>query len=398
VLRKLLGEEFSPWSQVKELKQDAGKLTLSSRAVADVKGSYAPPSMEALNRFGRGISRDQATALQGSQAAFVVDFTYGQAHVWDGLLSAYRMMERLARETGGLIWDEETREIFSPDAWNERRIAAWKSDVPDISRHTVIHAYKKDTLVRAITLGMVKFGLPDLVVDQFSWDVTRNMGILLNLFGQAIAEGAGVERPGAFTLDLKKIRSAEVREPQLKTLKDHATGVVELELSEGILEDGDPRNRLIEIGFDRYAGPDVQARQEKLLSDLFGWTDTLATVSPSQALKDASERARALIPKLRSDFNAGLQPGELIMVKAPFVGANDRKEYMWIEVISWDGARIKGLLRSEPFYVTGLHAGQTVDVEESTIYDYIRKRPDGSQEGNETGKVIEAQGAAEETR
>ena len=40
--------------------------------------------------------------------------------------------------------------------------------MPDLSKHLVIHAYQKGELVRAITLGMEKFGLPDLVIDQSS--------------------------------------------------------------------------------------------------------------------------------------------------------------------------------------------------------------------------------------
>jgi len=73
--------------------------------------------------------------------------------------------KRLARETGGLIWDDETREIFSPDEWHARRVETWKSEVPELARHTTIHAYKNETLVRAITLGITKFGLPDIVIE-----------------------------------------------------------------------------------------------------------------------------------------------------------------------------------------------------------------------------------------
>jgi len=66
------------------------------------------------------------------------------------------------------VWDEETREIFSPDAWHEKRLKSWSGDVPDTSSQTVIHIYKNDELDRAITLGMTKMGLPDVVFDSIS--------------------------------------------------------------------------------------------------------------------------------------------------------------------------------------------------------------------------------------
>ena len=51
-----------------------------------------------------------------------------------------------------------------------------------------------------------------------------------------------------------------------------------LSLKKGVWEEGDPKNRLIEIAFDRYPGPDVHAKQEKLLSSFFGWEDSLTQV------------------------------------------------------------------------------------------------------------------------
>jgi hypothetical protein len=38
-----------------------------------------------------------------------------------------------------------------------------------------------------------------------------------------------------------------------------------------------------------------------------------------------------------------------------------------------------------------LHAGQEVEVSEAKVFDYIRRHADGSEEGNETGRIIEKQ-------
>src|SRR4029450_11707857 len=140
----------------------------------------------------------------------------------------------------------------------------------------------------AITLGMQKFGLPDVVVDGFPWSLNGNIGYVVNLFAQALAEGAEINKPGDFALDLRAMRTPDVRKPQLASLKKGATTIARLKLLKGISEEGDPPNRLIEIGFDRYEGPDVHARQEAMVSSLFGSEDSITPVKHDAELLAAS--------------------------------------------------------------------------------------------------------------
>ena len=105
----------------------------------------------------------------------------------------------------------------------------------------------------------------------------------------------------------------------------------------------------------------------------------------------ASRKAREKLPALREQFNKKMQPGEYIQVKVPFPAPGGGNEYMWVEVSSWNGDKIKGLLRNEPVNIPTLHGGQMVAVSEAKVFDYIHTRPDGTQEGNETSKIIQAQ-------
>ena len=86
---------------------------------------------------------------------------------------------------------------------------------PGIAKHTTIHAYRTGEYVRAITLGMAKFGLPDIVIDKFSWSYSRNIGHVINLFGQVIAEEAAIKKDGEFDLNLKAVQNLKVAELQL---------------------------------------------------------------------------------------------------------------------------------------------------------------------------------------
>lgn len=351
--------------------------------------NYRPPNLEMVQRFGRGLTRDQAESLQRAERALILQFAHPALMSASALRTALELAEQVARDTNGLLWDEETREIFTPDEWRKRRLDSWVGSTPDVLQHTVIHAYKSDKLVRAITLGMSKLGLPDVVVSDFPWSSNRPVGNLINVFAQAMAEGATVERPGVYDLDLRSLKSATVRQTQLATLKPNAAAIAKLSLVKGTWESGDPRNRLVEIRFDQYPGSDHYARQEAMLSALFGFEDSVQRVRHTNELLEASKAAMAKLPALREAFRRGLRPGEYIQVKAPFATRDGGHEWMWVEVTNWEGDAISGLLRNEPFNVPGLHGGQMVKVSQSKVFDYIWQGADGRQEGNQTGKILQ---------
>lgn len=351
--------------------------------------TYRPPDLQMVQRFGRGLTRDQAEGLQRTDRALILDFAHPASMSTSALRAALVLAERVARDTNGLLWDEETREVFTPDEWRRRRLDSWTGQTPDVVRHTVIHAYRSDKLVRAITLGMAKFGLPDVVVSDFSWSSNRSVGNLINLFAQAMVEGAAITTQGVYDLDLHSVRNPDVRQGQLATLKPNATAIAKLSLVRGTWENGDPRNRLVEIRFDRYPGPDRYARQEAMLGTLFGFDDPVQRVGHTNELLEASKAANARLPGLREAFRRGLRPGEYILVKAPFATPDGGNEWMWVEVTRWDGDVINGLLKNEPANIPNLHGGQMVTVSQGKVFDYIRRWPDGREEGNETGRILQ---------
>jgi uncharacterized protein YegJ (DUF2314 family) len=387
-LDQLLAKSYKTHKRVKELEETPKSLLIWAYMENDAQTEYKPPDMESLQYFGRGLTLKQAQDLQGCKQVFILNYGHPNEKVWQGLGAANEITQTLAQETGGLLWDEETREVFSPEEWRRRRITSWEEEIPDLSGHTTIHAYNTGEYVRAITLGMSKLGLPDVVIENFSWSMNRTMGHLINLFCQSIAEGAVVKKAGIFDLDLRTIKNKKVRDPQLESLKSNATAVALLTLKKGKWEEGDPLNRIIEITFHRYPGHDIHAKQEKLLSSLFGWEDSVAKINHNEELLAASRKARDQLPLLYETFKEGLQPGEFIQVKAPFATADGGREWMWVEITSWQGDSIKGLLKNEPFNIPSLHAGQIVEVKQEDVFDYIRRYPDGRQEGNETGEII----------
>jgi uncharacterized protein YegJ (DUF2314 family) len=388
-LQEALRKNFPALKLVAQIPDKPLEMVVGARIQKNVDKEYPPPSIEELQYFGHGLSEEQVKRLQESKQALILDFAHPSGQVWVALRAANQLVEQIAGEMDGFVWDEETREVFTPDAWEERRLGGWTAGVPTIKKQTTIHAYKKNEFVRAITLGMKKAGLPDVVVEEFDWSSENQVGDLINIFCQAMAEGASLSVPGPFTIDLKKINDPLIREPQMKSLKKNATGVGYLQLKTGVADEGDPNNRLVELAFDRYIGRDPQAKRETLIGCFFGVEDKTASIEHNDELLEASRKARTHLPELYSRFNDGLKPGELILVKAPFKTKTGGNEWMWVEISHWNNKRIRGVLENDPELVPGLHAGEVVEIREDDVFDYIHKNADGRGEGNTTGEIIQ---------
>ena len=389
VLREVIGAQHPNLKPVAELPQEPREPLVYAHLQKNVRQEYQPPRLESLRYSGHGLNRKQAEALQKSERAYILEFAHPKQNVWSALSTANKVVEEIARKTGGLVWDEETREVFSPDAWHKTRLASWTSEIPDVSDQIVVQIYEKDEYARAISLGMSKVGLPDVVVEGLPWSSQTQVGNLINIFCQAMTEGAILEKSGKFNLDLHAIKDAQVREWHLKSLGENATAKACLLLKSGKRDEGDPKNRLIELASDRYEGNDSHAKQASMLSSFFGTEDSVTSLQHNKELLDASAKAREKLPELQKAFNDGLEPGEYIQVKAPFATPDGNREWMWVEITSWKQHKITGLLQNEPYEVTDLHSGQVVHVNDGDVFDYIRQYPDQRQEGNTTRQIIQ---------
>jgi len=355
---------------------------------------FEAPDAGMLARFGRGLSAPEIKSLEKPKHVLLLHFAFSKQHALEGLRAAYELSAQLARQSKGLLWDDETREIFTPDKWQEQRIASWTGGVPKVSDSTVIHLYRAANGLRAVTLGMNKFGLPDIVSERNSATSANSIGNVMNLLSQALAEGAVVKSGGQFDLDVKTIVHKQLRENTLNSQKPNALGVAKLTLVKAKRDDGDPQNRLIEIQTTRHSGPDDSARQHAMLAALFGTEDGVTDVRHNDELLAASNAAKKKLPSLQADFQRGLAPGEVIQVKAPFTTSIGGQEYMWVEVGEWNSSSISGVLKNVPRDVPGLKLGQTVKVRQQDVFDYTRTFANGREEGNTTGRIIEKMQAA----
>lgn len=363
---------------------------ISAHFIMNAQKNYTPPSLETLKYRGEDLSEHQQQLLQQSHEAIVLEFAHPKASVWSELRTANELIEDLARKTGGLIFDELTRETFTPDAWHRRRLASWPAgaEVPRVSSQVMIDMYSIDDYHRQITLGMAKMGLPDLVVQELPENEGDSASGLINAVAQRLAEGQAVNSSGKFKLNLHSIANPAARESILKSLKANALGTACVLVDTARRDKGDPDNRLLELSAALYSGPDPHARLDNLLSSLLGHEDRATKVEHTNELLEESRKEKARLPELRKDFRDGLQPGEYIEVKAGFPTPQGNREWMWVEVTRWSGETITGTLDNDPAEIPDLHAGQVVNIRQDDVFDYIRHFPDGHLEGNTTAPIL----------
>ncbi len=370
------------------------KPTMLVQLVTDLPQHLPIPSPQHIAYFGRGLDAQQAAALQASKQALLVVFFHTGTEAMARYRAAVSLMAETAARTGGVLWDGNTREAFSLSAWRESRLQAWEGAWPKVLAHTVIHAYKAERGVRAITLGMNKFAMPDVVVDAFAWSDQRAMGELVNLSAQRLVEGQAIGPGGRWRLAVNDLRHAGMRTQARQALAAGGQGDLTLRLVGGRRDEGDPDNALAELNFDGLPGVDTAARQHGALVRMYGSGEKeIHRVRHDDAIRAASARARARLPELREAFRKGLAPGEFIQLKAPFTTDDGGTEWMWVEVLSWEGERIRGLLKNEPRQVARLQAGQEVTIAQKDVFDYWRIDAQGKGVGNETGPLIEARQA-----
>lgn len=348
---------------------------------------YAPPSPESFRYMAVNLELSDGAAMSESERVFVLAFEATPADLLRANREANVLTHRLAVLTDGLPWDEECRLVYSRTAWHEKRVASWQDDIPDVRGHVNMHAYRNPDLVRIITLGMRKFGLPDLVVAQTPSGKSRPAGNTINACAQRLIEGQH-PHDGRFELVLNEVSHAKVRNYLLANPLTGATGRSSLRLSKTPREDGDPQNRLLAIEFPDAEGRTPLEKQATALATLYGAEDEIVFhESGDEAMKAASAKARrdflAKVPR----FRRGLEPNERVVVKAPFV-IGEQTEYMWVEVSGWQATKLEGVLMNDSRFDEKLRVGRRLAVPFTEVFDYIHYKPDGTEEGNETGKVL----------
>ncbi len=355
---------------------------------------YPVPDEDALRFSGRGMSDADIEMVQSIKRATILGLVTPGDGVWKNVKAFNRIAWEVSRRSNAFIFDNATRECFPPDAWKRKRIDQWgEGEIPDIRSQVTIHLYPRGDgsgRLRAITLGMEKFALPDVAVERLISSDNSAVGSLINVFCQTLATNPVVEDPANMQLSLDSLEPIFLRKVYRDDLLKKGTGRAVVAVMGGTPDEGDPENQQISLDFRHGDGASEDERRSSLLSDFWGSADSMVRVRHNEEIEKASKEAKLKFLAFKREFKSGLEPGGRLMVKAPFDTDDGGTEWMWLELVKWgDDNLLTGILQNDPYYIKKLKAGTESTVKADQIFDFVFHRPDGSTEGNETGKLIE---------
>lgn len=192
--------------------------SVTIRKVNNILKDYSPPDSAMLKYFGYGMSEKQKRLIQKPKDLLILDFFSCKEDIWDTYRKALNILYELAHENFGIIWDEESRACYTPKEWKARRLDSWESKVPTLAKHCVIHYYRDSEFCRAVTLGMGKFGLPDIALNKLSCYQDKSTSSLINLLCQVLAEKENPINNGMIELDIDRLKNRSLKDEFLNSL------------------------------------------------------------------------------------------------------------------------------------------------------------------------------------
>jgi hypothetical protein len=212
-------------------------------------GSFAPPTERQLSLFARGLDAAQRQAAAQSKGVVILGWRLDADPGFDRLRDAQKLALEVAQKTEGFVWDETTLQMFGLAAWKKLRIDGWDGAIPDMRQHILLHYDARADKHRAVTVGMVKFGLPDLVVSDLSPRDAERMTTLVEAIAQLLVEGGSPGTSGELAIDLRSIHHRAARDALLAGAGPDAQPHGHVALAPVKGEQGDPENRLVELRF-----------------------------------------------------------------------------------------------------------------------------------------------------
>ncbi len=104
----------------------------------------------------------------------------------------------------------------------------------------------------------------------------------------------------------------------------------------------------------------------------------------------AVKQARSTLPQAKRRYLKGLPSGQAFFVTTRITDPDGQFEQVFVRVRHWQGAQVSGEIANALDNVKTYRQGQSISFPESAVLDWTISRPDGTEEGNYVGKLIEA--------
>lgn len=284
------------------------------------------------------------------------------------------LAHHLAERAGGWVHNPSSDALYTPDVLAARLPKLAQGDIFEL---IVIHQVVGDGELSLLdTMGLSQLGVPELLVRDVPPGVADHFGNLLNLTATTLVAAGDVTNPGILVVDVSQL-SAERRAEWWADALAGATGRFTWRARWSVPEHGadDPgvdAPLSIELDVDDPSldrGPAMLAA----LDAFAGAAEDTPVIRSADdpELAAAAQRARTELARMLLPLAKGVTPGASLSIKASFTSADERVEWMWVDVLSARGTRFDGVLANEPSFATQYKIGQRVQIDLADVADYI---------------------------
>ena len=117
-----------------------------------------------------------------------------------------------------------------------------------------------------------------------------------------------------------------------------------------------------------------------------------ALAAHNKLIAPAAKQARATLPQAKRRYLQGLPEGQIFFVTTVLTDPDGKFEQVFVRVKQWQKNQVSGLIANDLNTVTTFRPNQLITFPESAVLDWTISRPDGTEEGNYIGKLLDAEG------
>ncbi len=350
------------------------------------------PPKDTLDTVAVGLTPSERESVHARPRAVMIR-TQGRA-LPDQLpaRAAFAAAAALAEELDGFVYDEVSRRIETASEAASHIVHAGLGEPAFERKHVVVQLYRQeDGTARLLTLGMARFGSPDLSLRGANMGSGPLLAEVLNAAARQIAHG---KSDASITITLDDVATVIGKKPAELSSDPKSARPVTLDIVEPERIEADPDNEMAELLPPGHDGADPREAWDAVVASLFGRAPSMKTAIDDPELAAIAKKAQRDLPGAIKRFEAG--EGTLF-VKGPFpiptearIDGGASTELLWLEAASCDARACTGILSNDPTYATNLALGKTTSVKRAEVYDWVIQQKDGGTVGGESIKLLES--------
>jgi uncharacterized protein YegJ (DUF2314 family) len=347
------------------------------------------PPRDSMDTVAPGLTPSERDKVQSNPTSVMVRVQGAITPEQVPARAAFAAAAVLADALGGFVYDEVSRRIETAHDFGHHTITAKLGEPAFAPKQIVVQFYRQeDGTARLLTLGMQRYGSPDLALRGANMASGASLTSILNAAASQIAHG---NNDPTIKITLDDVARVMRQTPAELNPSPASAKPVELDITSPERIEGDPDNELAELA---PKGGASREGWDAVLTNLFGAPPSVEVPLNDKELDEVSKKARRDLPDAIKRFQNGY--GELF-VKGPFVIPSEARvdrgvtsELLWVAASSCDDHGCTGVLTNEPTHATNLAAGRITSIRRSEIADWMLQSRDGGTLGGESIKVLKA--------